>query len=416
MKTNYFTKVEDRYVFRVSTAFWHFLIGLITIAAVIGILVLAWSVIPPGKEKVKAAAYPVKATYPAVEKISLADLAMNDEKAVPVPVYQQAPPPVLQQRAEVENDPGKPAYDVSLSELKRIIPKDQWQPGFWSYPYGELAWQMHPADPNYKRWNPQGEDVEQQLERSYLPLHAKTYSQKKEALDSYLKILKQIPSAKSYSVLYFIMNNTNERFADLHLLDTVFTLIASNLKTFSGSTDAAKDLVGFSVTNHKSAFEFIPFAARTCSQVSDSLRYQLLSGLFEGYYRYFNNDLEVQKEATGQFNKLLPQIPGINRAKALRKFYAVYNRKNQKRNNEIVRINEEYNSQVAAIVADSAVRAAQAEIKYFSDKEKKSEFRNKSMYVIAGGFIAVALLGTILTLLSIQRILRRMESLAENKI
>ena len=49
MKTNYFTKVEDKYVFRVSTAFWHLLIGIITIAAIVGIVLLVWSIIPPGK-------------------------------------------------------------------------------------------------------------------------------------------------------------------------------------------------------------------------------------------------------------------------------------------------------------------------------------------------------------------------------
>ena len=415
MKTNYFTKVEDRYVFRVSTAFWHLLIGLITIAAIIGIVVLAWSVIPPGKEKVKASAYPTKASYPPVEKVTLAELNMNDEKVMPPPTVQQAPPPAYHPKTQVENDPGRPAYDVSLAELKKIIPKDEWQPGYWSYPYGELAWQMHPSDPNYRNWNPSGDNVEQRLERSYIPIDAKQYSQKKAALDSYLKILKQIPSSKSSEVLNFIIYNMNERFSDLHVLDSAFTIIASSLKTFSGSTDAAQNLIGFVLNNPKSAFDFIPFAILTCNQISDSLRFQLLTGLTDGFYTYFNSDVEVQKDATEQFTKLLPQLRGINPAKALRKFYSIYNHKNQKRNEEIGRINEDYNSQVTAILADSTMRAIQAEAKYFSDKEKKSEFKSKSLYVVAGGFIAIALLGTILTLLSIQRILRRMESIAESK-
>ena len=418
MKTNYFTKVEDKYVFRVSTAFWHLLIGLITVAAIIGIVLLAWSIIPPGKEKVESSVYPTKAQYPPFEKITIADLNMNDQKPISAPSGQQTPPPPPPpppDQSKIENDPAKPAYDLSLSELKKIIPKDQWQPGYWSYPYGELAWQMHPSDPNYKHWNNEGDDVGQQLERSYRVINANNYSAKKSALDSYLKILKQIPSPDSKIVLSAILDNINNRFTDLHLLDSALTMIASNLKSFKDSKNVAKHYIEFVMANSNSAFQFVPFSVKICSQVSDSVRYPFLVALTDGYYGFFNSNFEVQKEATNQFITLLPQLKGINPANALRKFYSVYNQKNQKRNDEISRINDDYNTQIAAILADSTMRAMQAELKYQTDKEKKSELRSKSLYAVAGGFIAIALLGTILTLLSIQRILRRMESIAESK-
>jgi len=415
MKTNYFTKVEDKYVFRVSTAFWHLLIGLLTLAAVVGIVLLIWSIIPAGKEKVKAATYPTKAQYPPVEKVTLADLKMNEDKAPPPPQVQTAPPPEYRPETAVENDPGKPAYDLILSELKKIIPKDNWQPGYWSYPYGELAWQMHPSDPNYRVWNPSGENVEQRLEHSYKRIQAKDYSAKKVALESYLRIMRLIPPAQSTGVLDFIIYNMNDRFSDPHLLDTTFFLVANNIKPFSATSEAAQHLLGFALNNPKSVFEFVPFAVQECSKFSDSLRFQYLASLIDGYYTYFNNTVDVQKEATDQFDKLLPQLPGINPSKALRKFYSVYNQKNQQRNTEISRINEDYNTQVSAILADSTMKALQAEINYQADKEKKSEYRSKSLYVIAGGFVAIALLGTILTLLSIQRILRRMELVVEAK-
>jgi len=415
MKTNYFTKVEDRYVFRVSTAFWHLLIGIITIVAFIGILLLIWSMIPPGKERVEALSYPTKPSYPPVEKITLADLRIDEAKTTTIPSVQPAPPPVYRAKSEVSNDPDKPAYNLSLSVLKNIIPKDDWQRGYWSYPYGELAWQMHPSDPNYRIWNPIGENVEQQLEHSYNVIKAEKYSSKKAALDSYIKILKQVPSANSLKVLKVIIDNINDRFSDLHFLDSTFTLIALNLKTFSASADAAQYLIGFVLTNPNSTFDFIPFAIQTCNQIPDSVRFQFLGSLIEGYYTFFNSNVEVQKDVTEQFNILIPQLNSINPAKALRRFYFVYNQKNQKRNTEIGRINDEFNGQVAAILADSTRRAIQAEEKYFADKERKSELRSKSLYAIAGGFVAIALLGTILTLLSIQRILKRMERVYENK-
>ena len=102
MKTNYFTKVEDRYVFRVSTAFWHLLIGVITIAAIIGIVVLAWSVIPPGKEKVTASAYPTKASYPSVEKVTLDELNIKDEKVLPPLRSNRLRPPLTLQKLKLK--------------------------------------------------------------------------------------------------------------------------------------------------------------------------------------------------------------------------------------------------------------------------------------------------------------------------
>ncbi|MEI7620835.1 MAG: hypothetical protein WCJ57_04700, partial [Candidatus Falkowbacteria bacterium] len=264
-------------------------------------------------------------------------------------------------------------------------------------------------------WNPSGENVEQRLEHSYKRIQAKDYSAKKIALDSYLKVLKQVPSTNSTGVLDFIIYNMNDRFSDPHFLDSTFTLIAKNLKSFSSTFDAAQHLLGFALNNPKSTFDFIPFAIQECSKISDSTRFQFLTSLIDGYYTYFNSNVEVQKEATEQFVKLLPQLPRINPSKALRKFYSVYNQKNQKRNDEISRINDDYNMQVSAILADSTMRAIQAELKYQTDKEKKSELRMKSVYAVGGGFIAIALLGTILTLLSIQRILRRVEVTIENR-
>lgn len=415
MKTNYFTKVEDKYVFRVSTAFCHLLIGIITITAIIGVVLLVWSIIPPSKEKVKASVYPIKAAYPPVEAVTIADLKLNEERVTPPSVVQTAPPPEYKSETVSEDDHGKPAYDISLAELKKIIPKDDWQPGYWSYPYGELAWQMHPSDPNYRIWNPRDENVEQRLEHSYKRIQAKDYLAKKIALDSYLKVLKQVPSTNSTVVLDFIINNMNNRFSDPNFLDSTFTVIAKNLKTFSSTSDAARYLVRFALNNPTSTFDFIPFAIQECNKVSDSTRFQFLTSLIDGYYTYFNNNFVVQKEATEQFVKLLPQLQGTNPSTALLKFYFVYNQKNRKRNDEISRINEDYYTQVSAILADSTMRAMQAELKYQADKEKKSELRGKSLYAIAGGFVAIAFLGTILTLLSIQRILRRMEKVVESK-
>jgi hypothetical protein len=69
----------------------------------------------------------------------------------------------------------------------------------------------------------------------------------------------------------------------------------------------------------------------------------------------------------------------------------------------------DYNAQVNLIVADSLQQVALNQALYEEAKSKKNVLKWKSLYVVGGGFIMIALLGTILTLLSIQRILKKME-------
>ena len=53
-KSSYFNRVEDKYVFRISTSFWHLLIGAITVTAIIGIVLFIYSLIPSSKNEIKA--------------------------------------------------------------------------------------------------------------------------------------------------------------------------------------------------------------------------------------------------------------------------------------------------------------------------------------------------------------------------
>jgi hypothetical protein len=402
-KSSYFTRVEDKYVFKVSTVFWHLLIAFITLAAIAGIFLLCWSLIPASKENTAATEYPSRPSYPAVETVNVNDL--NDE----VPVFSPAPPPVYQSTMETENDPDRPAYDLSLSELKRIIPQADWQPGYWTYPFGELAWQRYQTE-QYRQWNPNGENIEQKLERTYSTIKAKNFTSKKRALDAYITILKRVPSENAAQVLTTITYSINDRFRDLELLDTTFSLVASSLSIYPSQNEAAQHLIVFVLNNPRSALEFISFASETSRQFPPDSRYPVLTALTSGHYSSFSNAVPIQKEATQQFLSLVPRLQSQEPEKALRKFYAVYNNKNKKRNAEIARINAEYNKQVAAIITDSSLKATRAEIKFLADQEIKNQTRATSIKAIGAGFVAIALLGTILTLLSIQRILKRMES------
>ena len=416
--SNYFTKVEDKYVFRVSTAFWHLLIGIATLAAIVGIFLFLWSVIPSGKDSIKIDKYPDKPKYPPFEKVSLADLHLVEEKSQPsLPLIMDtitiAQP---QQQVIIEYDADKPSYDLALLELKKIIPDDQWKPGRWVIT-NQLGWEMYHSD-QYRRWESTGNTMEDYLESIYRVIKAKKYADKKRVLVSVTKIVKQVPGDIKGLPIQNISSSVNSNWSDLKMFDSICAVIEGNVNSFGkkNSNEMIENMIRFGFNNPNTVFEFIPFAIKTVNQFSDSLRSSIFSLLSSSFYSYFNGNIEMQKEATQQFSELIPQLNGYNPTKALRKFYSIYNQKNRKRNDEMVRLMNEYESQLKSLVADSLIQAQMAEVKYNENQSKKNDLRWKSLYVVGGGFIAIALLGTILTLLSIQRILKRIENVAEKEV
>ncbi|MDB5209378.1 MAG: hypothetical protein JWQ30_205 [Sediminibacterium sp.] len=411
-KSTYFTQVEDKYVFRISTAFWHLLIGLLTLASIVGTIMFLWAVIPPAKPDVKAAERPSKPTYPPVKKLNLADLHLTGEKSkleVRNLDVDTTTPKRKQEVVQIDNDPNKPAYDLALLELRKIIPDNQWKPGEFRID-NQVGWDLTHSD-QYRTWVPTGYSIEDYLANIYGSIKANKYSEKKQVLVAITKIAKTAAADGKGKSIEFVASSINANWSDPKMLDSVCTMIATNQRIFNAnkSTDAMENIIRFSFSNPNDAFEFIPFSIKICSQISDSLRSFVLSVLTSSYYNYFHQNIAVQKEATDQFASLIPQLKGINPANALQKFYLVYNNDNSQRNDVIAKIMNDYNAQINLIVADSLQQVALNQILYEEAKRKKSDLKWKSLYVVGGGFILIALLGTILTLLSIQRILKKME-------
>lgn len=410
-KSTYFTQVEDKYVFRISTAFWHLLIGLLTLASIIGTIMFLWAVIPPMKNDVKATVRPALPTFPPVEKVNLADLHLNIEKAIQqvknlevVTEYK-----AKQEVVQIDNDPNKPAYDLALSDLRKIIPDNQWKPGNFQIT-NQVGWDLYHSD-QYRKWVPTGYSIEDYLANIYSSVKANKYLEKKRVLASITKIVKTAPIDSKGKSIEFVASSININWSEPKMLDSVCTMIAANQSIFSAkkSTDGIENIIQFSFANPNDAFEFVPFAVKICSQISDSLRSSVLSVLRSSYYHHFDQNIAVQKEATAQFALLIPQLKSINPANALQKFYSVYNDRNRQRNEAIAKLMNDYNAQVNLIVADSLQQVALNQALYEEAKSKKNVLKWKSLYVVGGGFIMIALLGTILTLLSIQRILKKME-------
>lgn len=60
MKTNYFSKIENKYVFNVSLIVWHLFIMIATLSVLISLAIVLWSVFPPSERTVVKNPYPEK--------------------------------------------------------------------------------------------------------------------------------------------------------------------------------------------------------------------------------------------------------------------------------------------------------------------------------------------------------------------
>ncbi|MFH1320509.1 MAG: hypothetical protein ABII90_07645 [Bacteroidota bacterium] len=154
MKTNYFTKVENKYVFNLSLIFWHIFITLASLAIIAGIALFIWCIIPPSEKEVAKRPYPVKPSYPEKKPypqpvtVDYADLQLEETK-------EEAPPPPpeitgkkqiekkIVQPKLVEDTKGKDEYNLSLATLRELIPPQKYSwasEGIWSYPEGKRYW------------------------------------------------------------------------------------------------------------------------------------------------------------------------------------------------------------------------------------------------------------------------------------
>jgi hypothetical protein len=412
--STYFTRVEDKYVFRVSTAFWHLIIGLVTLAAAVGIVMLLWSIIPAGKDSVKADPYPSKPAFPPAVKVTIADL--KGEKQQPEIQIQETkmdkPSEPIVPKDKTDSD--YPSYQLSVDELKKLFTVEQWTPGSWVY-VSDLAKQMYPNDNRYRHWEQSGKSMDQYLDDIYNQINAAKYAQKRATVNSITKIVKVTPNEARSVPIQKIAAFADSRWTNSKDFDSLCTVIAANAGIFGKqSSEALSDMISFGLKNPNDAFGFIPFAVELCRQFPENTRESILREL-RSAYRGFNT-FEAQREATAQFNELIPQLQGMDPSQALNKFYTAYFDHNQSRGQEIDRLLNAYEVQKQRIDVEYNRAQLDAQIRYDNAQSKKSEWKMKSLTAIGGAFVAIALFGTILTLLSIQRILKRIEMVAEGNL
>ena len=416
MKTNYFSKVEDKYVFNLSLIFWHVFIALSSLAIVISIAVFLWTLVPPEQKKVLKQAYPAIRQYPAPIKVTLKELNLvNNKKAAyvaPEPVQTTSKTTIQQ---PLEDTTGENGYNNSLNTLRTLIPpsKYSWRgSGYWNYPYGERYWTYYKQE-KYRQWIVTKYGINDRLKSNYKKVGAKNYPDKKQLLDGYISIVKLLPEKKRLEALQYLMNNVSNNVKHNLVVYHSLTKVVNKMKQIKQISYLNK-LARFGKINPNDGVPFIDYTAKIIDKFDVNQRVSIINSLVNSFYNYFNQNLVEQREATNLFLPFVTKIKAKQQTKAIMKYYGLYLTKNYYRNKTIAQIKNEHQQAVNNINNQYHSEQLQAQAEYYVKKEAKQELRNNALYGIAGGIVLIVLIAFILVFLSIQRSVRRIDEKISN--
>ena len=418
MKTNYFTKIENKYVFNFSLIVWHLFIALSTIAIVLSLLVFVWSIIPPSERKVEKQPYPEKQQYPAPVAVLLNEISFEDAGHIEAPPVQETSQSevVKSEQKSFEDTQGKEDYDASINALKKLIPpsKYSWSgSGYWTYPYGERYWTVYKQE-KYRQWIATETSVEEKLEYAYKVSNASTYINKQKLLDGFITVVKSLPEEKRLPALKYLMsnvsNNISQNISVCQSLSKVVSKMASENNIWY-----MNQVLAFGKKNPNDGSPFIDYVSTIIDKFDVQQRTKTIDFLINSYYNFFNQNFSKQKEATDLFIPMLAEIKGEYHPKALMQYYGLYINKNRDRENVIAKIENEYNQKIESIDNQFVQDQTIASVEFEGKKIIKTGLRSKSLAGIGGGILLIVLIGTLLVFLSIQRSVRKIEEKISSK-
>ncbi|MDP3359641.1 MAG: hypothetical protein Q8S41_09870 [Lutibacter sp.] len=410
MKTNYFSKIENKYVFNMSLIFWHIFIALSTIAVIISLLIFLWSITPSFQKNVEKQSYPEKKQYPDPVKVNLFELKLEEVKLEEAPPESPDTVAVIEKKQVVEDITGKKEYESSFNTLKTLIPpsKYSWEgEGYWYYPQGERFWTYYKQE-QYRQWISTEPGIDSKLSSSYRNVNAKNYVKKKQILDGFISIVKLLKEEKRATALQILMNHMTDNIVQNDSIYKVLTKVVNKMLKVD-NLEYLDQLVRFGKINQNDGVPFIEYTATIINNFDVSQKTISIDNLVKSYYNYFKQDLHKQIESTNLFLPFLYKIKVGQQGNALMKYYGVYLNKNIERDNKITQIENEQQKQITEIETQYNLEQLQAQQEFNAKKESKQNLRYKSMIAIGISILIIVLIATILVFFSIQRSVRKIE-------
>jgi len=408
MRTDYFTKVENKYIFNLSLIFWHLFILMGTLVIIGAIFLLAYSLSPTFKASVD------KAVYPPEVEVTLADLDLRDPEPVQErqqTTTQQPRPQAKPQTRPVEtglSTAGYNDYFSALDSLKGLLPNslNEWEAIYEIRITDRMRYEYFNRDPKYTERILISDGIQGWLDKTFEKVKTPSYMERALLLRAYYGILRKI-------------NDEGNRRAALNSLQETAAK-QGNVPTALNRLSILQRLA-VSIPMNDSIYRQQPLwlmdrfcnEQGACEGVMQLVEQHI--GKFDRkqqvpvFYSFMTNnrmlgDISLQSELTGKYVQLLPKIPAHKQAEGLDQYYAAHVRKNAERQRQIAEIESDYKRQLQM-----------AELNYSRKKSAKDEYRLKSLMAGASGVAFISVLAILLVFLSIQRSVRKIEVRLDTK-
>ncbi len=406
MKFEFLEKLEEKYVFKTSHIFFHILVGLSTLAVIVGLLFLLWGITPSFKPGVEKAEYPppVAVTPDEITTLLPAEVTPVKNKALATVLpgkKEKAPGQRAKvQKTVIKTDSAEVLYEQTLDSLKALLPQkylwvNRGHSEYGSYKDNRGHWQYG------KHWVVDRYGIPAKLGKVFRNIQASDYSNKAAIVKSYFPILSRFDEKNRYNVLKNLLLVSKTNMATTK--NTVSLLLKSVYIFPVDKTSFFYKLTKFAKKNPRDGASFISYANQVLPKFDKANREKALNIMISGYYKYYN-DLARQKEATDMFLPMLPKFKAKYQPVALAKFYKLYEEKNRDRRYAIERIESEYRSNLR-----------NAERVLAEKKRSKATSRYKGAIGLGGGVVLIALIALLLSLLSIQRNIRELRTMMIKK-
>jgi len=416
MKTKYFEKVENKYVFNISRIFWHIFIVVGSLAIIGGVFLYIYGILPPIKQSVKQESPPTKQVYPTAVTVTLNDLQLeeskkivNQESQIQTSENEERPPKsVVDNTKKLEK--GEKEYLMSLELLTKTLPAI----GHYEYYQGNKRLYDYYKDEKYRTWVDDN-NLSGRLKFAFESTSAINFIDKKCLVDSIIPELKSFPENKRIIIFNIITSNACKSVTEFTSTFHI-ALKASSKFPDEERIQSFESLMRFSKFNPNEGKTFIEYVNKVIEKFEIKERSKILFTMIAAHNRYFDNNIAIQTEQTNLFLSMLSNIKPELQALALSKYYQIYIVKNSSRDQTIGQIERQYKEALLQIEEKYQQDSIASEANYYLAKQAKSQLRSTALYGIAFGVGLVSLIAIILVFLSIQRSVRRIEEKITNEI
>lgn len=390
MKLDFLEKIEEKFVFKTSHLFFHFLVALAMLVFLASLALLLWGVSPTFNPDVEKAKYPLPITVSSDEILAAITAIENRQRGYVAQIQPTMKSDITDQaQSQVKSeacDPNKLDYDKALDSLKTLLPleKSLWaDQGRWERDYyGNSQFVI-------ERYG-----IESQLQATFNEANAFNYVQKREILRGYLKILNALEESSRFDILQYLLLWTVE---SPEKTQEHMKLLSQAIKIYQPQFGlAVAKLVNFGKKNPRDGAAFVAYANEIIPKFNSAFKTEILDELMSCYYHYYD-DINAQKEATDLFIPLLARIEGKYQPAALRIFYQLFIDKNRERKRAMAQINHEYETNMQQALG--AVESAKA---------KKAWYRIRGLIGVGGSVMFISVIALTLIMLSIQRNIKQL--------